>query len=90
MPSGAFDANAAWVTIAAMTHNLLRAAAGLMGGRMSKARAQTLRTRIILVPARIAHRARRLILNLPRDWPWAEEFARLWQAALSPPQRALT
>ncbi|TSI14225.1 IS1380 family transposase [Brevibacterium aurantiacum] len=90
MPSGVFEANAAWVTIAAMTHNLLRAAAGLMGGRMSKARAQTLRTRIILVPARIAHRARRLILNLPRDWPWAEEFARLWQAALSPPQRALT
>lgn len=90
MPSGVFDANAAWVTIAAMTHNLLRAAAGLMGGRMSKARAQTLRTRIILVPARIARRARRLILNLPRDWPWAEEFSRLWQAALSPPRAALT
>ncbi len=39
MPSGVFNANAAWVTIAAITHNLLRAAAGLAGGRMSKVRA---------------------------------------------------
>ena len=32
---------------------------------MSKVRAQTLRTRIIGIPARIAHRARKLILHLP-------------------------
>lgn len=88
MPSGVFNANAAWVAIAAITHNLLRAAAGLIGGRLSTVRAQTLRTRIIGVPARIAHRARRLILHLPRQWPWAKEFARLWQAALSPPTRS--
>ncbi|QIN28154.1 IS1380 family transposase [Brevibacterium luteolum] len=69
MPSGVFNANAAWVTIAAITHNLLRAAAGLAGGRMSKVRAQTLRTRIIGIPARIAHRARKLFLHLPRAWP---------------------
>ncbi|AMT95264.1 transposase [Brevibacterium linens] len=90
MPSGVFDANAAWVAIAAITHNLLRAAAGLLGGRMSKVRAQTLRTRIIGVPARIAHRARKLILHLPRAWPWAQEFSRLWQAALSPPRTVLS
>nr|BFF05798.1 hypothetical protein GCM10023233_07670 [Brevibacterium otitidis] len=41
MPSGVFNANAAWVAIAAITHNLLRAAAGLAGGRISKVRAQT-------------------------------------------------
>src|SRR5699024_8913629 len=85
MPSGVFNANAVRVALAAITHNLLRAAAGLIGGRMSKVRVQTLRTRIISVPARIAHRARRLILHLPRQWPWAKDFARLWQAALSPP-----
>ncbi|WP_181275179.1 IS1380 family transposase [Brevibacterium oceani] len=77
MPSGVFNANAAWVTIAAITHNLLRAAAGLIGGRMSKVRAPTQRTRIISIPARIAHRARKLIMHLPTKWPWAEEFSRL-------------
>ena len=90
MPSGVFNANAAWVTIAAITHNLLRAAAGLIGGRMSKVRAPTLRARIISIPARIAHRARKLILHLPTKWPWAEEFSRLWQAALSPPRTVLS
>lgn len=90
MPSGVFTANAAWVALAAIAHNLLRAAAGLIGGRMSKVRAQTLRTRIIGIPARIAHRARKLILHLPRRWPWATEFARLWQAALSPPRTVLS
>ena len=84
MPSGVFNANAAWVTIAAITHYLLRAAAGLIGGRMSKVRAPTLRARITSIPARIAHRVRKLILHLPTKWPWAEEFSRLWQAALSP------
>ena len=76
MPSGVFNANAAWLTIAAITHNLLRAAAGIIGGRISKVRAQTLRTRIIGVPARIAHRARKLILYLPDAWPWAKEISR--------------
>ena len=90
MPSGVFNANAAWVAIAAITHNLMRAAAGLIGGRMSKVRAQTLRTRIISIPARIAHRARKLILHLPTKWPWATDFARLWQAALSPPRTVLS
>jgi hypothetical protein len=90
MPSGVFNANAAWVTIAAITHNLLRAAAGLIGGRISKVRAQTLRTRIIGIPARIAHRARKLILHLPTKWPWARDFARLWQAVLSPPRTVLS
>ena len=90
MPSGVFNANAAWVAVAAITHNLMRAAAGLIGGRMSKVRAQTLRTRIIGIPARIAHRARKLIVHLPRRWPWATEFARLWHAALSPPTRSLS
>lgn len=90
MPSGVFNSNAAWVTIAAITHNLLRTVAGIVGGRMSRVRAQTLRTRIIGVPARIAHRARKLILHLPRAWPWATEFSRLWQSALGPPRTVST
>lgn len=85
MPSGAFNANAAWLAIAAMAHNLIRATAAVMGADMARARAHTIRTRILAIPARIAHRARRLILHLPLDWKWAEAFDRLWRAALSPP-----
>ena len=85
MPSGRFQANAAWLAITAMAHNLMRTGATIIGGAMSRVRAMTLRTRIITIPARIAHRARRLILHLPTDWKWAEAFDRLWATALSPP-----
>ena len=85
MPSGRFQANAAWLAITAMAHNLMRTGATIIGGAMARVRAMTLRTRIITIPARIAHRARRLILHLPTDWKWAEAFDRLWATALSPP-----
>lgn len=85
MPSGVFQANAAWLAIAAMAHNLMRTAATIIGGTMARVRALTLRNRIISIPARIAHRARRLILHLPTDWKWADAFDRLWHTALSPP-----
>src|SRR3954454_14833752 len=41
LPSGRFAANAAWLTLAAMTHNLTRAAGCLAGGRYAPARAAT-------------------------------------------------
>lgn len=86
MPSGRFQANAAWLAITAMAHNLMRTAATIIGGAMARVRAMTLRTRIISTPpARIAHRARRLILHLPTNWKWAEAFNRLWATALGPP-----
>ena len=85
MPSGVFQANAAWLAITAMSHNLMRATATVIGGAMARVRALTLRNRIINIPARIAHRARRLILHLPTDWKWATAFDRLWHTALSPP-----
>ena len=30
----------------------------------------TLRTRLLAVPGRLVHTARRLHLRLPRHWPW--------------------
>lgn len=38
LPSGVFAANAAWLVIAAMAHNLLRAVGALAGRRHAKAR----------------------------------------------------
>jgi hypothetical protein len=78
LPSGQFNANAAWLICAAIAHNLLRAAGHLAAPRYAKARAATLRTELINVAARIARRARQIVLHLPTGWPWQPEWTRLF------------
>ncbi|SMY03696.1 transposase [Brevibacterium aurantiacum] len=85
MPAGAFNANAAWLALACMAHNLARTGALLAGGRLSKSRAPALRAKLISIPARIACHARRIVLHLPAHWPKAAEFGRLWNTVFSPP-----
>jgi hypothetical protein len=80
LPSGSFGANSAWVLCAAIAHNLLRAAGTLASTTLSKARAATLRRRIITVPARLARPHRKPVLHLPAHWPWAPAWQRLWCA----------
>lgn len=80
-PSGLFGANAAWAVLAAITHNLLRAAGTLTGvARYAVARGATLRTRLVNVAARLARPQRRPTLHLPRHWPRADAWLALWQA----------
>jgi Transposase DDE domain group 1 len=88
LPSGRFAANAAWLTLAAMTHNLVRACGCLTGVRYAKARAATIRRQLITVPARIAHRARRVIVHLPAHWPWQRHWQTLFERVHAPPQTA--
>lgn len=88
LPSGRFAANAAWLTCAAMAHNLTRAAGVLTGTTLGKARAATIRRQIITVPARIAHRARKVVLHLPEHWPWQTAWQRLFTATHAPPAHA--
>ncbi len=90
MPSGRFGANSAWVLCAAIAHNLLRAAATLTGEPHHVARGATLRRRIITVPARLARPGRKPVLHLPRRWPWAPAWQRLWNHVIghSPPATA--
>ena len=86
-PSGKFTANAAclWLlTLACLSFNILRAAGAAASARHAKARWATLRTHLITVPARIASSARRLILHLPTDWPWAPAWEDLWATATTP------
>jgi hypothetical protein len=85
MPSGKFAANAAWLSCAAIAYNLLRAAGTLTSRTHAVARAATLRRQIINVPARIAHRARRLIMHLPVHWPWQNAWHGLFLATHAPP-----
>ena len=80
-PSGRFGANAAWLALACLAFNVLRAAGAAASIRHAKARWATLRTHLVAVPARIASSARRLVLHLPTDWPWASSWQDLWTTA---------
>jgi hypothetical protein len=70
LPSGRFAANAAWLTLAAVAHNLTRAAGCLASLFHASARPATIRDHLINVPARIASSARRVTLHLPTGWRW--------------------
>ena len=73
-PSGSFGANAAWVVIATLAHNLARWVARIGLGVRGPVVAKTLRTRLMGVPGRITRSGRRSHLHMPRRWPWAAAF----------------
>ncbi|TMR88521.1 hypothetical protein EJK15_65755 [Nonomuraea basaltis] len=84
--SGRFAANAAWLTCAAITHNLLRALGCLADACHARARGATLRRHLISVPARIARYGRgRLTLHLPTGWPWQAAWLNTFTATHDPP-----
>ena len=76
MPSGRFGANAAWLALGAIAHNLARWAARLGGitDRGGPVALSTLRRRYICVPGHLSRSARRTTLHLVKGWPWAEAF----------------
>jgi hypothetical protein len=89
MPSGVFAANAAWLSIAAMAHNLVRAAGALASPPFAKARAATIRRDLIAVAARTARHGRgHLTLHLPDGWHREHEWLSLLRAACGPPAAA--
>ena len=89
LPSGSFAANAAWLTCAAITCNLLRAAGCLASRFHARARGATIRADLIDVAARLARRGRgQLALHLPQYWHRESEWLALFEAACGPPARA--
>ena len=88
LPSGSFTANSAWLVLAAMAFNLLRAAGSLASLVHAKATTATLRTQLINIAARVATSARRTTLHLPNAWPWATAWQQLFTAAIGPPAAA--
>jgi Transposase DDE domain group 1 len=85
LPSGRFAANSAWLVLATIAYNLLRAAGALASTFHAKATTATLRAQLINIAARITRSARRATLHLPTDWPWAQPWHRLFTAAIGPP-----
>jgi hypothetical protein len=91
LPSGVFNANAAWLVCAVMAFNLTRAAATLTNTpALAKATTPTIRRKLVTVPARIATSARRLHLHLPSHWPWQEAWSSLYDALCTKPVAAVT
>jgi Transposase DDE domain group 1 len=79
LPSGKFAANAAWLALAGVAHNLTRAAGVLASAFHATARPATIRDQLINLPARIATSARRLTLHLPTGWRWEHP----WRAVIA-------
>lgn len=91
LPSGVFNANAAWLVCAVMAFNLTRAAATVTTSpALARATTATIRRKLIHVPARIATSARRLHLHLPNRWPWQKEWSALYDALLTRPAATVT
>ena len=75
LPSGRFAANAAWLAVQVMAHNLARWTARLGLGEQVVT-TKTLRRRFFALAGRLTRSARRLTLHLPQRWPWEEQFSR--------------
>jgi hypothetical protein len=89
LPSGSFPANAAWLALAAIACNLLRAAGSLASLAYAKARGATLRRDLIDVAARIARHGRgHITMHLPEGWHHDQEWMNLFEAATGPPAHA--
>jgi Transposase DDE domain group 1 len=85
LPSGVFTANAAWLVLAVIAFNLTRAAATLTTTDLARATTATVRRTLIQIPCRIATSARRLIMHLPKDWPWQTAWTQLNDRVADPP-----
>jgi hypothetical protein len=74
MPSGRFGANAAWMAIGAIAHNLARWSIRLAKLSEGVITTSTLRRRFIAIPGHITSSGRRLTLHLADGWPWRERL----------------
>lgn len=73
LPSGRFAANAAWLGLNVVAHNLGRWVARI-GLDETVITHKTLRRRYLQLPGRLTTSGRRWTLHLPQRWRWAERF----------------
>jgi hypothetical protein len=88
LPCGRFGANAAWLRLAALTHNVLTAMKRLaLPPELLRARPKRLRFLVFAQPDKFVRHARQLKLRLLRAWrrfsSWAWAFGKLPLAARS-------
>ena len=74
LPSGRFAANAAWLAVQVMAHNLARWTVRIGLGEQVVT-TKILRRRFFSLAGRLTRSARRLTLHLPQRWPWENQFS---------------
>ena len=74
LPSGRFPANAAWLAVQVLAHNLARWTTRIGLGEQLVT-TKTLRRRFFSLAGRLTRKARRLTLHLPQGWPWQNQFS---------------
>ena len=74
LPSGRFPANAAWLAVQVLAHNMARWTARIGLGQQVVT-TKTLRRRFLSLAGRLTRKARRLTLHLPHRWPWQNQFS---------------
>ena len=72
LPSGKFMANAVWLALTVMAHNLGRAVGSLAEHDLERATAASLQRKVFTVPGRLVRSGRQRHLRLPASWPWAQ------------------
>jgi hypothetical protein len=89
LPSKSWTVNRGWVLAANIAADLA-AWTRLLGlhdqPELAHAEPDTLRYRILHLPAKLATHARRRTLSLPDTWPWADAFLLCWQRLGQLPQ----
>ena len=80
-------ANAAWLALTVMAHNLGRAVGQLAGSDLERATAATLRRKVFTMPGRLVHGGRQRRLRLPERWPWAEAITQALTSIYAIPLR---
>ncbi len=86
LPSGRFGANAAWLGLNVIAHNMARWTCRLGATTIEAPDSpgpasvelliftDTLRRRLLSIPGRLTRSARTQTLHLPTRWPWADTF----------------
>ena len=75
LPSGRFNANAAWLACAVLAHNTARWCARTGRARQpgQLTNTATVRHRLINLPGRLVNRSAKPTLRLPANWPWCSD-----------------
>jgi hypothetical protein len=74
VPSGKFAANAAWLALAVLAHNIARWTLRAAGSHWADVTGETFRRKLVAMPARLVNSARTIKLRFPRNWPWRDAY----------------
>jgi Transposase DDE domain group 1 len=90
LPSGRFCANAAWMTMNVIAHNLGRWVNQIgLGAAAVPITTKTIRNRLLSVPGRLTTSGGRSTLHLPQGWPWEGTFTTMLANLRSVPRPSI-